>query len=128
MATEYKLSYTASQINTKLGKIDSLAEKNEIPNALSDLAQSSTHRTVTDSEKAAWNAKSNFSGNYNDLVGKPTIPSITGLATEDYVNNAIAAIPTPDAVKPVRGTDYWTEEDIAEIKSYVEDAILGGVW
>jgi len=29
---------------------------------------------------------------------------------------------------PVKGTDYWTEEDKAEIKTYVEDAILGGVW
>ena len=29
---------------------------------------------------------------------------------------------------PVKGMDYWTEEDIAEIKSYVDDAILGGEW
>lgn len=29
---------------------------------------------------------------------------------------------------PVRGTDYWTEADKAEIKSYVDDAILGGEW
>lgn len=29
---------------------------------------------------------------------------------------------------PVRGTDYWTESDIAEIKSYVDEAILGGAW
>lgn len=29
---------------------------------------------------------------------------------------------------PVKGTDYWTNADIAEIKSYVDDAILGGAW
>lgn len=29
---------------------------------------------------------------------------------------------------PVKGTDYWTETDKAEIKSYVEEAILGGAW
>lgn len=29
---------------------------------------------------------------------------------------------------PVRGTDYWTASDIAEIKSYVDEAILGGAW
>lgn len=29
---------------------------------------------------------------------------------------------------PVRGKDYWTEADIAEIKSYVDGAILGGAW
>jgi hypothetical protein len=31
-----------------------------------------------------------FSGNYNDLANKPFIPSIAGLATEQYVNNRIA--------------------------------------
>lgn len=34
----------------------------------------------------------------------------------------------PAGYTPVRGTDYWTEEDKAEIKSYVDDAILGGSW
>jgi hypothetical protein len=33
-----------------------------------------------------------FSGNYNDLTNKPTIPSISGLATEEYVNDAVANI------------------------------------
>jgi hypothetical protein len=33
-----------------------------------------------------------FSGNYNDLTNKPTIPSVDGLATETYVNNAVANI------------------------------------
>lgn len=33
-----------------------------------------------------------------------------------------------DGYTPVRGTDYWTEADKAEIKSYVEEAILGGMW
>lgn len=31
---------------------------------------------VTSDEKAAWNAKSNFSGDYNDLANKPTIPTV----------------------------------------------------
>ena len=33
-----------------------------------------------------------------------------------------------DGYSPVRGTDYWTAADIAEIKSYVDNAILGGAW
>lgn len=33
-----------------------------------------------------------------------------------------------DGYTPVKGTDYWTEADIAEIKSYVDEAILGGAW
>lgn len=33
-----------------------------------------------------------------------------------------------DGYTPIKGIDYWTEEDKAEIKAYVEEAILGGEW
>ena len=33
-----------------------------------------------------------------------------------------------DGYFPVRGKDYWTDDDVAEIKSYVDEAILGGAW
>ncbi len=36
--------------------------------------------------------------------------------------------PGADGYTPVRGTDYWTESDKAEIKAYVDEAILGGAW
>lgn len=39
-----------------------------------------------------WNLLSIFSGNYNDLTNKPTIPSIEGLATEEYVNNMLSGL------------------------------------
>lgn len=63
---------------------------------------------VTSTEKNSWNAKSDFSGSYNDLTDKPTIPTVPtsntaftndagyitasaleGYATEAYVNSAI---------------------------------------
>ena len=47
-----------------------------IPTKLSDLTEDTTHRVVTDAEKAVWNAKSNFTGSYNDLTDKPTIPDV----------------------------------------------------
>ncbi|MEE0896309.1 MAG: hypothetical protein U0L88_01595 [Acutalibacteraceae bacterium] len=33
-----------------------------------------------------------------------------------------------DGYTPVKGVDYWTDADKAEIKSYVDEAILGGAW
>ena len=33
-----------------------------------------------------------------------------------------------DGYTPQKGTDYWTDADKAEIKSYVDEAILGGAW
>lgn len=38
---------------------------------------------VTATEKNTWNNKSNFSGSYNDLTNKPTIPSKTSQLTND---------------------------------------------
>ena len=70
MATEYKLSYTASDINSKLGQISTLAKKSEIPTKVSELANDSGYLTKHQ--------------------------SLEGLATERYVDSAIAAIPPPD--------------------------------
>ena len=52
-----------------------------------------------------------------------TITSASGTSSADLKGS------TGDPGKtPVRGTDYWTAADIAEIKSYVDEAILGGAW
>lgn len=60
-----------------------------VPTKLSELAEDATHRLVTDIEKTVWNAKSDFSGSYNDLTDKPDIPLIEDLATKEYVNQLI---------------------------------------
>ena len=47
------------------------------------------------------------------------------------VNDALAQAKESgefDGYTPVRGTDYWTDADKAEIKAYVDDAILNGAW
>ena len=43
-------------------------------------------------------------------------------------DGSIQTITINDGIRPVRGTDYWTEADKMEIKSYVDNAILQGVW
>lgn len=82
----------SGNISLSASDVKALPDTTTIPTTLASLTEDTTHRVVTDTEKTAWNAKSNFSGNYNDLTNKPTIPSIAGLATEDYVNNAVANI------------------------------------
>lgn len=64
-----KPTYTASEVGA-------LPSTTEIPKKLSDMGEDTTHRTVTDTEKQSWNNKSNFSGNYEDLQGKPIIPTV----------------------------------------------------
>ena len=63
--------------------LSSYAKKTDVPSTLSQLSEDSTHRLVTDDEKQTWNNKSNFSGSYNDLTNKPTIPSKTSQLTND---------------------------------------------
>jgi len=48
--------------------------------------------TNTPTTLAGYGITDAFDGDYNSLTNKPTIPSITGLATETYVDNAVAGI------------------------------------
>lgn len=66
----------ANNITLTATDVNALPDTTEIPTALADLTEDSTHRLVTDAEKTTWNNKSNFSGSYNDLTDKPTIPTI----------------------------------------------------
>ena len=72
-----KPSYTASEVGA-------LPKGTKIPTELSDLQQDETHRVVTDVEKNTWNRKSEFSGNYEDLVGKPNIPTVPSKLPNPY--------------------------------------------
>ena len=44
---------------------------------------------ITNEKVSSWDSKSEFSGNYNDLQNLPVIPSIEGLASEEYVDKKI---------------------------------------
>ena len=48
--------------------------------------------------------------------------------TNDNVWRNFGKITGTDGKTPVKGEDYWTDEDKAEIQQYVEDAILNGKW
>lgn len=62
-------TFTANSSSNKTANIT-------VPTALADLADDATHRVVTDTNITTWNAKSDFSGSYNDLTDKPTIPTV----------------------------------------------------
>lgn len=56
------------------------------------IADGTTNKVVTAAEKTAWNNKSNFSGNYNDLTNKPTIPAAPGtLNTNNTTAQTVSA-------------------------------------
>lgn len=68
------------------------------------------------------------SGDYDDLSNKPTIPSIDGLATETYVNDAIAAIDIPTDVSELNNdAGYITNSALSgyATETYVDNAVDG---
>lgn len=83
--TDEQLNVIATKVAAKgfytKSEVDGLIAKIAVPTKLSQLADDTTHRLVTDAEKARWNNK--FSGNYNDLTNKPTIPSKLSQLAED---------------------------------------------
>lgn len=74
-------------------KAESDAKFATITNFNSHSGNTNVH--VTASEKSTWNNKSDFSGNYNDLTNKPTIPAEqiqsdwnqTNTASKDFIKN-----------------------------------------
>ena len=65
--------------------------------------------------------------------GEQGLPGKDGAPGKDGKDGAPGAkgedgAPGAAGYTPIRGTDYWTAADIAEIKGYVDEAILGGSW
>lgn len=84
MSIEYKLPYTGNEINRKLGEIDNLAKKSEIPSRLSELTNDKGYTT-----ESYVQTYSQPKGNY---ALNSDVPSIEGLASIEYVDNAISDI------------------------------------
>lgn len=68
---------------------------------------------ITAKDIANWNSKSDFDGSYKSLIDKPAIPSIEGLASEEYVNEAIENLQLP--------SNLATKEDIPTNVSELEN-------
>lgn len=85
--TDEQLNSIATKVAEKgfytKSEIDSMIADIVVPTRLSQLTDDTTHRLVSDTEKASWNNKSDFNGSYNSLTDKPTIPTRLSQLTED---------------------------------------------
>ena len=94
------------------GKVDSVNGMTgdvilEIPSKTSQLENDSGF--LTEHQSLAEYAKKSelFSKDYNDLTNKPTIPSVEGLASTQYVDDKVAAIVVPSLEG--YATEQWVE-------------------
>lgn len=114
---------TSTEFTTLSGNVDSISGT-----VTAHTANTEIH--VTSADKVAWNAKSDFSGSYNDLTDTPTIPTsasqltndagyitisaLNGYATEEYVQSAIteASGVTPTTVQTMIDESISGKSDV----------------
>ena len=65
-----------------------------------------------------------FSGSYNDLADKPTIPSVDGLASEDYVDGKVAEVNTAMGNK-ANASDVYSKTEANNLLGNKVDKVTG---
>lgn len=87
-------SYNDLADKPSIPSVAGLASETYVDTAVAGKADSASLATVATSGSYTdlTNKPSLFSGDYVDLANKPTIPSVAGLASETYVDTAVAAV------------------------------------
>ena len=114
---EYALnnsSFTAAQWNA----VNSTITADKVSSYDTHIADTTIH--ITADERTAWNAKSDFSGSYNDLTDKPTIPTVNNntitLKQGDNVKGSFTLNQNEDTIITLdEGGSATTPTRIAEI-------------
>ena len=144
---EDKQRYTYQDTNTidsKLGKwrlfevgisdddFESLTENFASKEELHEHTNKSVLDKITSDKITSWDNKSDFSGSYDDLTDKPTIPSIDGLASEEYVEekmNALELIETSDTEPENEKVSIWinsSEDTSINVLARINDETIAG--
>lgn len=122
----YATKTEVAQVEAKIPSVEGLATEDYVTNAINAIPEVdlSEYAKVDDIPtdylvEADLEGYSKFSGSYDDLTNKPEIPSITGLATEEFVAEAIADIEFPE----VDLSNYVTKAELPSLDGYakVED-------
>ena len=106
-----KPTYTPSEVSA-------LPNTTHIPSTLAEMTEDDEHKIITSAEREKWNAKSDFSGSYNDLTDVPEIKQLTDDLKEKYDNAATLAT----ANKNTLDTDYAQTKELLDglKKGYIE--------
>lgn len=106
-----KPTYTASEVSA-------LPDTTHIPSTLADMTEDDEHKTITSAEREKWNAKSDFSGSYNDLTDVPEIKQLTDDLKAKYDNAATLATTNKNTLD----TDYAQTKELLDglKKGYIE--------
>ena len=93
-----------------------------------------THKFITAAERTAWNAKSDFSGSYNDLSDKPTIPTVNnakltiqknGTKLDEFTANASTDV-TVNVVVPTKTSELTNDSGFVTTTTEVNSNLVNG--
>lgn len=99
-----------------------------------EIVDAKARERLDDLEKKVGSGSGTGSGSSENVdlsgyVSKEELPEAINTAlAQAKVSGEFDGADGEDGYTPVRGTDYWTDADKAEIKAYVDEAILGGAW
>lgn len=126
-ATEIGKKLSKSTFNSYSGTVDtainSKASQSDL-SGLTDVVSAHTANTnihVTAQDKTNWNNKSNFSGSYNDLTDKPTIPTVP---TNVSAFNNDAGYITSAALSGYAKSSAVTQEISAAVSGKVDVSVF----
>lgn len=111
MSTEFKLSYTAREIDTRLGRIDSLAKKSELPTKTSELTNDSGFATKS---------------YVDDKIATTTTPDVTGqinihntaVDSHNDIRDLISDLTT--RLNTLADSDDTTLDQMGEVVAYIK--------
>lgn len=123
-----QMSEIVAYIKSNKGLIDSITtDKVSVSDIIDNLTTNVTNKPLSAAQGVA----------LKGLIDNLNTNKLDASALDGAVDDALAQAKASgefdgakgeDGYSPVRGTDYWTEADKAEIKAYVDEAILGGEW
>lgn len=117
---------TTEEVNSAIQEATSGKADTSAVTAVNDVLTTHTADTtihVTSADKTSWNAKSDFSGSYNDLTDKPTIPTVPTSNTA-FTNDA--GYITEDALSGYAESSAVTEEITAAVSGKVDITTFTG--
>ena len=104
-----KHTHDMADVNGLQNALSNKASQADIDKAIELHNHDSKYAPLNHSHGDEYAAKSH-THSYNNLLDKPTIPSVEGLASEAYVNAAIANIKIPEG-ESVDLSNYYTKEE-----------------
>lgn len=115
--------YTSAETNNAIATasantLTAVENKGYLTTETEPAFNASAAKNITSSDITNWNGKSDFSGSYNDLTDKPTIPDVSDYYTSAQTDQKIATA-SGNTITAIEGKHYATTATTADLQQQV---------